>query len=169
LRQFVHSGCYESPQGHPLGRLFWVISVSRNVIIVASASLIAFYWGSQPPFKLTGFVEPGLPNITIPTFSLMNKWDNETEPGHLTFTETLAKLGTGPSLVALVAILQNVAIGKAYGSGQRIDGNQEMLSLGVISILGGFISAQPVSASFSRSALNDASGVRSQFSGFFTG
>lgn len=46
---------------------------------------------------------------------------------------------------------------------------QEMIALGVSSVLGGCCSAMPISASFSRSAVNDASGVRTQMGGLFAG
>jgi sodium-independent sulfate anion transporter 11 len=111
----------------------WILSVSRNVVVVLSSMILAYIWGN-PPFKLTGSVPPGLPALHPPQFLLPNK-RNDT----------------------------------SYGSGQRIDGNQEILALSVIKIVGGFFSAQPTSGSFSRSAVNEASGVKSQFSGFFTG
>lgn len=44
-----------------------------------------------------------------------------------------------------------------------------MIALGVSSVLGGCCSAMPISASFSRSAVNDASGVRTQMGGLFAG
>ncbi len=88
---------------------------------------------------------------------------------HYSFSETWSILKTGPLVVALISILQNVAISKAFGSGQAVDATQEMFALGTSSIIGGFLSAIPISASFSRSAVNEASGVNSQLGGLFTG
>ncbi len=158
----------EHCQRPTLKRTMWILSVSRNVVVVLSSMILAYIWGN-PPFKLTGSVPPGLPALHPPQFLLPNKRNDTSYGETLTFVETLEKLGSGPFVVAFIAILQNVAILKAYGSGQRIDGNQEILALSVIKIVGGFFSAQPTSGSFSRSAVNEASGVKSQFSGFFTG
>jgi sodium-independent sulfate anion transporter 11 len=44
-----------------------------------------------------------------------------------------------------------------------------MISLGATNIIGGFFASLPTSGSFARSAVNDASGVKSQFGGFFVG
>ena len=43
------------------------------------------------------------------------------------------------------------------------------LTLGITNVIGGFLSAIPSCGSFSRSAVNDASGVKSPMAGLFTG
>ncbi len=48
-----------------------------------------------------------------------------------------------------------------------VDASQELLSLGLGNLLGSFISGMPVTGSFSRSAVNSASGVRSTGAGVF--
>lgn len=50
-----------------------------------------------------------------------------------------------------------------------LDGSQEMLALGICNIIGSCVGAMPVSGSFSRSAINQSSGVRSPVSGIYTG
>jgi len=62
-----------------------------------------------------------------------------------------------------------VAIAKAFGSGQSIDATQEMFALGISHVVSSFFSAIPTSGSFTRSAVNEASGVQSQLGGLFTG
>lgn len=53
-------------------------------------------------------------------------------------------------------------------SGQCVDATQEIIALGVCNILGAFIQSLPVAGSFTRSAVNAASGVRTQFRGVVT-
>ena len=53
--------------------------------------------------------------------------------------------------------------------GKGVDATQEMLALGVSNIAGAFIGSIPTSGSFTRSAINNTSGVKTPFGGFFTG
>ena len=153
-----------------LKKAFWLISVSRNVIIVIVTTVIATIW-STPPFKIVGTVQGGFPEVAPPPFLLPNK-HNSTEYGNsdtLSFGESWSVLKTGPIVIALIAVLQNVAISKTFGAGQSVDATQEMFALGICNVVGGFFSAIPTSGSFSRSAVNEASGVRSPLGGLFTG
>ncbi|KYQ60101.1 Sodium-independent sulfate anion transporter [Trachymyrmex zeteki] len=50
-----------------------------------------------------------------------------------------------------------------------LDATQEMLTLGLCNVVGSFFQSMPVTGSFSRSAVNNASGVRTPLGGFYTG
>ncbi|ODN03451.1 Sodium-independent sulfate anion transporter [Orchesella cincta] len=167
LKDYKHP---KSPRKKFIDTACWFISVSRNVIIIVITSFIAFLW-TNPPFKLTGNVKGGFPTIDVPSFGLpMNSTISDGDDGlKLTYWETWSLIGAGPLIVALISVLQNVAISKAFGSGQTIDATQEMFALGTASIVGSFFSSIPISGSFSRSAVNEASGVRSPMGGLFTG
>ncbi len=52
---------------------------------------------------------------------------------------------------------------------RRIDANQEMLALGVCNLAGSFVKSMPVTGSFSRTAVNYATGVKTPASGIYTG
>jgi len=54
-------------------------------------------------------------------------------------------------------------------SGNSVDATQELYCLGVCNLLGSFVSSMPVTGSFSRSAVNHASGVRTPMGGMYTG
>ncbi|CAG7728717.1 unnamed protein product [Allacma fusca] len=116
---------------------------------------------------ILGSVRSGFPPVGLPQFELYNPNGNSTVP--MTPIETLQFLGTGPLVVAFGAILQNIAISKAFGHGQTVDATQEMLATGVTNAIGGFFSSIPTSGSFARSAINDASGVKSPLGGMVTG
>lgn len=137
-------------------------------MVVIFASILAASLTS-PPFALTGEVKSGLPPISPPDFSLQDHFPPNNGTDQLNFWETWGELGTAPLMIALISILQNVAIAKAFGSGQSIDATQEMIALGVSHVLGSFFSALPTAGSFTRSAVNEASGVRSPIGGIFTG
>ena len=53
--------------------------------------------------------------------------------------------------------------------GKPIDASQEMIALGICNVMGSFVSSMPTTGSFSRTAVNSASGVRTTFGGIFTG
>lgn len=80
----------------------------------------------------------------------------------------VSELGSSIALVPVIAVLGNVAISKAFG-GSGIDATRELLALSLSNVLGSFFSSMPVTGSFSRSAVNHASGVRTPIGGIYTG
>lgn len=53
--------------------------------------------------------------------------------------------------------------------GKTLDATQEMIALGVSNIMGSFVRSMPVTGSFTRTAVNNASGVRTTLGGIITG
>lgn len=51
----------------------------------------------------------------------------------------------------------------------NLDASQEMLTLGLCNIAGSFFSAMPTCGAFTRSAVSQASGVRTPMAGIYTG
>lgn len=84
------------------------------------------------------------------------------------FTDMISELGSSIALVPIIAVLGNVAISKAFG-GAGIDATKELVALSLSNILGSFFSSMPVTGSFSRSAVNHASGVKTPIGGIYTG
>lgn len=119
------------------------------------------------PFILTGKVKPGLPDFAPPPFETVYESKNGTlvEMG---FLDMISELGTSIALVPIIAVLGNVAISKAFG-GSGIDATRELVALSLSNVLGSFFSSMPVTGSFSRSAVNHASGVRTPIGGIYTG
>ncbi len=73
--------------------------------------------------------------------------------------------------MAFLAALENSIMAKTLASrtGDRLDGNQEMLSVGVANLACSFLSGMPASGSLTRSALNHASGAHTQASSMVSG
>ena len=65
---------------------------------------------------------------------------------------------------ALIAFADTVATVRTFARrhGYEVDANRELTALGTANLVGGFTSGFPVSSSNSRSAVNDATGARSQ-------
>ncbi|KAJ8967613.1 hypothetical protein NQ314_002731, partial [Rhamnusium bicolor] len=53
--------------------------------------------------------------------------------------------------------------------GRSLDASQELIALGVSNILGSFVKSMPVTGSFTRTAVNNASGVKTTAGGIITG
>ena len=53
--------------------------------------------------------------------------------------------------------------------GKQIDANQEMIALGACNLAGSFVQSFPTTGSFSRTAVNSASGVKTPAGGIYTG
>lgn len=149
-----------------LMKTLWLISTSRNALIVLACSLLAYLMHEpdvESPFVLTGKLQSGLPPFQLPPFQ--TSFSNQT----FDFTSMCSELGSSIVLVPVIAVLGNVAIAKAFASGDSIDATQELLTLGLCNIAGSFVSSMPVTGSFSRSAVNHASGVRTPMGGVYTG
>ncbi|XP_053684275.1 sodium-independent sulfate anion transporter-like isoform X2 [Sabethes cyaneus] len=141
------------------------LSLSRNAIVVIGGSLLAYGLSTEGvvPFLLTGNVTSGLPPFQLPPFSTVV--NNQT----YTFTDMVSELGTSVLALSLIAILECVAIAKAFSKGKTIDATQEMIAVGLCNVAGSFFSSMPVTGSFTRSAVNNSSGVRTPAGGVTTG
>ena len=87
----------------------------------------------------------------------------------VSFDTMLSDYGAGLALVPIIAILEQIAIAKAFSCGGKTDSTQEMIAAGLCSIVGSFIGCMPLTASFSRSSVLSASGGRTQLASCFNG
>ncbi|KAK4005751.1 hypothetical protein OUZ56_010826 [Daphnia magna] len=145
----------------------WLISVSRNAIVIIAASILA-YALTEPgqknfPFTLTGDIPSGFPPFRAPPFSL------EADGKTYSFLDICKNLGSSLYISPLVAVIESIAIAKSLSKGSRIDVSQEMIAIGTSNILGSFASSYPVTGAFSRTVVNASSGVRTPFGGLYTG
>lgn len=163
----------QDPQQQPvsmprriIGNTLWLISLSRNAIVVIIGVLLAYILyanGYEDKFSLTGKIAEGFPPIGLPPFSTTLR--NET----VNFIEMTSTLGSSLIAIPLISILESIAIAKAFSKGKAVDATQEMIALGLGNIAGSFVRSMPVTGSFTRTAVNNASGVRTPAGGIFTG
>lgn len=103
-----------------LAKVIWVISTARNAIIVIACTVMAYGFDPVLPdddadkrnttFILTGNIKAGLPDFQPPPFSF-----NDTSSGtHYDFPAMVTELGAAIIILPLLAILENVAIAKAF-------------------------------------------------------
>ncbi|XP_060581576.1 sodium-independent sulfate anion transporter-like isoform X2 [Ruditapes philippinarum] len=149
-------------------KIVWLVGIGANaIVVITSAGVVAIlhYYGYTSEITTTGYVKPGLPPFKFPSFSVQN--GNSTIGGG----DIISDIGTGLFIVPILGLVESIAIGKAFArqNNYRIDPNQELLAIGVANVASSFVSAYPVTGSFSRTAVNSQSGVRTPMSGVFTG
>ncbi|XP_011265430.1 sodium-independent sulfate anion transporter [Camponotus floridanus] len=149
-----------------LKRFLWVIGTARNalVVILCAVTSYIFEMHDGAPFILTGHIHAGLPSIDPPPFS-RTIGQNQTE----SFIDMAKNFNFGILVIPLLSIIGNVAIAKAFSRGMPLDATQEMLTLGLCNIIGSFFHSIPVTGSFSRSAVLNASGIKTPLGSIYTG
>jgi len=179
-----------------LNKTVWFICTSRYALIIIICIIIAFI--IEPAgtdcilteagcvFSLTGDIVSGLPALQLPVFlsyteePMDNAWNvtanvsdvseySNTDSIQTTFTQMMTDHMLGAVLIALIAVLQNIAIVKSFAGSKSVDANQEMIALGLCNVAGSFIGSMPVGGSFSRCALNASSGVKTSLGNIYSG
>ncbi|KAK3091412.1 hypothetical protein FSP39_019726 [Pinctada imbricata] len=148
--------------------IVWLSGTAANAIVVISAAGVAAAFiseGKNDTLTITGNLKSGVPPFKPPDFSLHD--------GNTTYTagNILSSMGSGLGIVPLLGLVELIAIGKAFArqNNYKIKPSQELIAIGVANIISSFVSSYPVTGSFSRTAVNSQSGVRTPASGIFTG
>ncbi|CAD0196512.1 unnamed protein product [Chrysodeixis includens] len=140
----------------------WFISLSRNAVVVVIGMIIAYVLKvtmDSEPLAIIGDIGSGLPKFSWPPFSTL------VGEEVYSFRDMLSVLGVQSVMVPFVAILETVAIAKAFAAGGRIDATQELIAVGLCNIIGSFGQSMPITGSFTRTALNHVSGVKTPAGG----
>ncbi|EDV91409.1 sodium-independent sulfate anion transporter [Drosophila grimshawi] len=151
------------------------VGVTRNATVVIGATMVAMYLEANHmnPFRLTGYIPPGLPTLSLPNFTI------EAQPGNATagipavpgesFFDMVHSLGYGLIIVPIIALLENVAVCKAFAKNRQIDVSQELFATGVANIATSLVSGYRSNGGLARSAVNNASGCRTNMSNLYIG
>ncbi|MFZ1721040.1 MAG: SulP family inorganic anion transporter [Microgenomates group bacterium] len=123
-----------------------------TLIVLTIATLLS--WGIGFTEGIVGTVPSGLPRLSMPIFS-----------NHL-----IRSLFMPALVISLVAFMEGITIAKhlARKTGTHVDPNHFLVSQGFSNLSAGVSGGYPVAGSFSRSALNFASGARTNLAAVFT-
>ena len=146
-----------------LGGIFLIFFLKKwnkkipAILIVVVLGILSVYFLELESYdvKIVGMIPTGLPSFQIPSISLKNSID--IWPIALT--------------LALVGYLEAISIGKAMeekSTEENIDANQELIALGASNMVGSFFQSFPVTASFSRSAINNETGAKTTIASLFS-
>src|SRR5215471_10758232 len=118
------------------------------VLAIAATSVFSL---AEHGVSLVGVLPKGFPPLTLPHVGLAD----------------LAPLLGGALGIALVSLADTISTATAFAArtGQEIDGNGEMLGIGVANLAAGLFQGFPVSTSGSRTAVAERSGSKTQLTG----
>ncbi|WP_411031203.1 SulP family inorganic anion transporter [Spongiimicrobium sp. 3-5] len=126
----------------------WSKRIPGILLVVVLGILAVYYLGLERfGVALAGNIPKGLPSFVLPEFG----WDPFRDMWPIALT------------LALIGYLEAISIGKAIeekNAEDTIDANQELVALGTSNMIGSFFQSYPVTASFSRSAINNDSGAK---------
>lgn len=119
-------------------------------VVVLGTAAVALLDPSHRWVDVVGPIPAGLPLPRLPTVG----W------------AAIPRLLPTAATLALVQFTAVISLGKLFAArfGYAVNGNRELAATGAANLSGGFFQALPVSASFSRSALNVESGARTPMS-----
>nr|XP_042896072.1 sodium-independent sulfate anion transporter [Parasteatoda tepidariorum]XP_042896073.1 sodium-independent sulfate anion transporter [Parasteatoda tepidariorum] len=151
--------------------LWWCIATARNALLVIVCSLVASLCLSlgYDVFSLTKRVDAGMPTFQLPQFSLHQFDPVENLTISKSPLEVFKDLGSGAIVIPFISLLEAIAIAKTFTRGEKLHASREMIALGMGNLMGSFVSSYPVTGSFSRSVINNASGVKTPLGGIVSG
>ncbi len=127
----------------------WKPQVPAPLMVVIFGILVVYFGGLEAQnVAIVKEVPEGLPTFSLPAF-----WD----------FKLLQQLLPGAITIALVAFMEAIAVGKsieAQHNDYKIEPNQELLALGGANLVGSFFKSFPTTGGFSRSAVNNQAGAR---------
>ncbi len=124
------------------------------MVVLGSIGVVTLVGAKSLGIDVVGAIPGGLPNLTIPPV----------------FLPDAREVIRGAVAVFVLAYVEGMSMARAFASknGYEVNPNQELLALGFASIGTGLTQSYPVAGSFSRSALNDQSGAKTQLAGGFS-
>lgn len=126
----------------------WSTKTPSILILVILAIIATYFFGLRSAgVEVLGAIPKGLPHFKPPQFA----WEH------------IKELCTMAIALALIGYMEAISIGKAMeekDNEETIDANQELVALGTANVVGSFFQAFAITASFSRSAINHASGAK---------
>lgn len=152
-----------------INKSMWFMGTIRNSIIVIGCTVASYvYVNSQSaesyeiPYKIIGQIPAGLPSFDPPLFSMQR--GNET----VGFFDIVSAMKSHLIVLPLISLLESISICKTFANGKTVDSKQELFAIGLCNIGNSFVHGFPGSGSFSRSAVNNASGVRTPLGSTYT-
>jgi SulP family sulfate permease len=124
------------------------------VILLTAFVVWLFNLHESHGIRVVGVVPGSLPSFSVPS-GLPAPW-----------TELLP----AAALIAFVAYLESISVARSLAAKrrQRVDGNRELIALGVANMVAGLCRAYPVAGGVSRSSVNYSAGANTPLAGVVT-
>ncbi|XP_031492495.1 sulfate transporter 1.3-like [Nymphaea colorata] len=133
-------------------RLFWVAAISPMISVILSTFFVYITRADQRGVKIVGNIEKGINKSSVNQIYFSGR-----------YVAKAFKIGI---IAAFVALTEAIAIGRTFAAMKdySIDGNKEMVALGVMNIAGSLTSCYVATGSFSRSSVNYMAGCQTALS-----
>ncbi len=117
------------------------------VVVVLGIIVVQFFGLDAYGVKIVKDIPEGLPKFSIPTIDM----------------KFFSELFTLSATLALIAFMEAISVAKAVEERHddyKVDANQELIALGLGNIVGAMFQSYPTTGGFSRTAVNDESGAK---------
>lgn len=118
------------------------------VAVIIGIIIVQFGGLAEMGVQIVGDIPKGLPEFSIPEYG----------------TDKLNELIPISMTLALIAFMEAISVAKAIQSNHKgeyeLDNNQEMIGLGMGNVVGSFFGCYPTTGGFSRSAVNEQAGAK---------
>ncbi|KAK7301262.1 hypothetical protein RJT34_12123 [Clitoria ternatea] len=133
-------------------RLFWLPAISPLLSVILSTLIVYLSRADKHGVNIIKHVKGGLNPSSLHQLQF-----------HGPHVGQAAKIGL---ICAVIALTEAIAVGRSFASikGYHLDGNKEMLSMGVMNIAGSLTSCYVATGSFSRTAVNFSAGCQTAVS-----
>jgi SulP family sulfate permease len=125
----------------------FIVRLMPLVVVVSATAIVGFLDLERKGVAVIGQVSAGLPNL---------QW-------FMPDTALISRLAVPAALMALIGMVQNIAMAQALAikRRERVNANGELLGLGAANMVAAVYGGMPVGGGVSRSALNVAAGAQS--------
>ncbi|XP_050383783.1 probable sulfate transporter 3.4 [Argentina anserina] len=129
-------------------RLFWVAAAAPLTSVVVSTLIVFFLHSKDPQISIIGHLPKGV---------------NPPSSNMLYFSGPYLVLAIKTGIITgILSLTEGVAVGRTFASlkNYQVDGNKEMMAIGLMNICGSCSSCYVTTGSFSRSAVNYNAGAK---------
>lgn len=130
-------------------------SIPSPLVAVIYGILLVWAFGWAEQVKIVGEVPGGLPSFVLPDLTM----------------ENLRALLPVALAISIVSFTESIAVAKAMQARHKdyqVSPNQELIALGVTNIGGSLFQSFPTTGGFSRTAVNDQAGAKTQMASIIT-
>ncbi|KAK9091650.1 hypothetical protein Sjap_024827 [Stephania japonica] len=133
-------------------RLFWVSAGAPLASVILSTVLIFAFKAQNHGISIIGKLEEGL---NPPSWNMLHF------QGHYLGLVMKTGLVTG-----IISLTEGIAVGRTFAAlkDYQVDGNKEMMAIGLMNMVGSSTSCYVTTGAFSRSAVNHNAGAKTAFS-----
>ncbi|GLJ34406.1 hypothetical protein SUGI_0691740 [Cryptomeria japonica] len=133
-------------------RLFWISAAAPLTTVILSSVLVYATHAEKHGVEIVGHLKSGLNPLTVESFMFEGK-----------YLKTLVKTGL---IIGIITLTEGIAVGRTFAlfKNYNIDGNKEMIAIGMMNIVGSCTSCYITTGAFSRSAVNFNAGCKTAVS-----